>query len=112
MDFKEKVNEVEKQGLLELMQPPPAVLTNHERVVEMEGKIDPLVEGDLDRSDLENVSDNKTYMLTNSDIDSELASEAKKELFDPETIKTSWLGNNVVTSLFWEEKFIMIIRYL
>lgn len=78
----------------------------------MEGKIDPLVEGDLDRSDLENVSDNKTYMLTNSDIDSELAAEAKKELFDPDTIKTSWFGNNVITSLFWEEKIVMIIRYL
>jgi len=94
------------------MQPPPAVLTNHERVEDMEGKVDPLVEGDLDRSDLENVSDNKTYMLTNSDIDSELADEAKKELFDPDTIKTSPCGGNIVTSLFWEEKLVLIIRYL
>jgi hypothetical protein len=112
LDFKNKINDLEKQGLLELVQPPPEVLTNHERVREMEGKIDPLVEGDLDRTDLENVSDNKTYMLTNSDIDSELAGESKKELFDPETIILSRIGKNVVTSLFWEEKFVMIIRYL
>lgn len=78
----------------------------------MHGKVDPLVEGDLDREDLENVSDNKTYMLTNSDLDSELADEKKKDLFDPDTILVSRLGRNVVTSLFWEEKLIMMIRYL
>jgi len=87
-------------------------MTNHERVNEMEGKIDPLIEGDLDRTDLENVSDNQTYMLTNSDIDSELADEAKKELFDSDTIKLSRFGKNLEVSLFWEEKFVMIIRFL
>jgi len=110
--FRNKINELEKQGLLEKIKEPPTILTNHERVNEMEGKIDPLVEGDLDRTDLENVSDNQTYMLTNSDIDSELADEAKKDLFDSDTIKLSRFGKNLEVSLFWEEKFVMIVRFL
>ena len=78
----------------------------------MEGKPDPLIEGDLDRTDLDNVSDNRTYMLTNSDLDSDMARDTRKEVFDPSTIRLSRCMRNVVTSLFWEEKLIILIRYL